>query len=79
MGPDPKDRVTVDQSIMVPEAPWTGERAVLYQILDIKGLPILTSGPHAIYVLSGDEEKARVPLYVREPAKIEGKEVGGSG
>ncbi len=52
---------------------------VLPPNLGHKGLPILTSGPHAIYVSSGDEEKARVPLYVREPAKIEGKEVGGSG
>jgi hypothetical protein len=79
MGPDPKDKVSVDQTMMVPEAPRPGERAVFHQILDIKGFPVLTSGPHAIYVLSGGEEKARVPLYVREPAKIEEKEVEDSG
>lgn len=76
MGPDPKDKVSLDTAIQVPEVARPGERAVFHQILDIKGLPILKSGPHAIYVLSGGEEKARVPLYVREPPEMEVEEHG---
>jgi hypothetical protein len=74
MGPDPTQKVSFDAQIVVPEAARPGERAVFHQILDIKGLPIFTSGPHAIYVLSGGEEKARVPLYVREPPEQEQRE-----
>ncbi len=72
MGPDPSDKVSIDQPLMVPEAPRPGERAIFHQILDIKGLPLTRSGPHALYVLSAGEEKARVPLYVREPIQAEG-------
>lgn len=76
MGPDPEHKVSLDTDVQVPEAARPGERAVFHQILDIKGLPILRSGPHAIYVLSGGDEKARVPLYVREPPQAE-KGAGG--
>lgn len=67
MGPDPNQKVELDTQVVVPEAARPGERAIFHQILDIKGLPILGPGPHALYVLSVGEEKARVPLYVREP------------
>ncbi len=71
-GPDPAEqKVSLDTQVVVPEAARPGERVVFHQILDIKGLPTLTTGPHAIYVLSGDDEKARVPLYVREPPETE--------
>jgi hypothetical protein len=79
MGPDPGEQIFLDQQLLVPEAPRPGERAVFHQILDIKGLPVLRSGPHAIYILSGGEEKARVPLYVREPPKADRKEEAESG
>jgi hypothetical protein len=75
MGPDPDDKVSLDTQVVVPETARPGERAVFHQILDIKGLPILKPGPHALYVLSGGEEKARVPLYVREPPATDEKEV----
>src|SRR5215203_1324734 len=52
MGPDPEQKVSLDTPIVVPEAARPGERAVFHQILDIKGLPVLGPGPHAIYVLS---------------------------
>lgn len=71
MGPDPSQKVELETRIMVPETVRPGERAVFHQILDIKGLPILEHGPHALYVLSAGEEKARVPLYVREPQETE--------
>jgi hypothetical protein len=79
MGPDPDRKVSLDAEIVVPEAARPGERAIFHQILDIKGLPIFQSGPHAIYILSGGEEKARVPLYVREPPKTNEEEVAESG
>ncbi len=76
IGPDPNQKVELDTQVVVPEAARPGERAVFHQILDIKGLPILQPGPHAIYVLSVGEEKARVPLYVREPPEMEVEQVG---
>lgn len=76
MGPDPSQKVDLDTKIVVPEAACPGERAVFHQILDIKGLPIMGPGPHAIYVLSAGEEKARVPLYVREPSVMEVEQSG---
>jgi len=69
MGPDDQQMASLDTAMQVPEAARPGERAVFHQILDIQGLPILTTGPHAIHVLSGGETKAEVKLYVREPAK----------
>lgn len=79
IGPDSDPKVSLDAAIQVPEAPRPGERAVFHQILDIKGLPILKAGPHAIYILSGGEEKARVPLYVREPTEQKREEATDSG
>ena len=72
MGPDPGEQnVSLNTRVVVPEALRPGERVVFNQILDIKGLPLLRSGPHAIYILLRDDEKARVPLYVREPVETE--------
>lgn len=76
MGPDPQQTVELETRLVVPEVTRPGERAVFHQILDIKGLPILEPGPHALYVLSAGEEKARVPLYVREPQEKEAEENG---
>ena len=76
MGPDPQQKVELETRLVVPEVARPGERAVFHQILDIKGLPIFQPGPHALYVLSAGEEKARVPLYVREPPEKEEEENG---
>ena len=35
MGPDRANKVSIDQPLMVPEAPRPGERAIVHQILDI--------------------------------------------
>jgi len=75
MGPDPDEKyVSLDTQVVVPRPARLGERAIFNQILDITGLPLLRSGPHALYVLLRDDPKATVPLYVREPTKTEGEE-----
>jgi hypothetical protein len=71
MGPDDQQMASLDTDMQVPEAVRPGERAIFHQILSIQGLPILTTGPHAIHVLSGGETKVAVQLYVREQAKVE--------
>ena len=71
MGPDDEQLASLDTDMQVPQAARPGERAVFHQILDIKGLPILVTGPHAIHVLSSGETKTTVPLYVRELPSIE--------
>ncbi len=76
MGPDDQQMASLDTAIQVPEVARPGERAVFHQILGIQGLPILTTGPHAIHVLSSGETKAEVRLYVREPPEVE---EGGTG
>ena len=78
MGPDPDERVSLPPfTLTVPEALRPGEPSIVHQILNIQGLPLTRPGPHAIYVLIGGETKARVPLYVREPAGQERKEASG--
>ncbi len=78
MGPDPDEQVALPPiPLTVPEAPRPGERATLHQILTLQGLPLLRSGPHAIFVTVGGETKARVPLYAREPVAQQGKEASG--
>lgn len=79
IGPDSDPEVSLDAAIQVPEAVRPGERAVFHQIFGIQGLPIVRSGPHAIYILSGGEEKARIPLYVRKPLTLTGEEVEQNG
>jgi hypothetical protein len=75
MGPDPDEQyVSLDTQVVVPRPVRAGERAIFNQILDIKGLPILKSGPHALYILLRDDPKAEVRLFVREPTKTEREE-----
>ncbi len=80
MGPDPNEQnVSLDTKVVIPEAERPGERVVFNQILQVNGLPLLRSGPHAIYILLRDDEKARVPLYVREPTGTEREEAAENG
>jgi|SRR5215212_4388874 len=75
MGPDPDERLSLPPvQLTIPEAPRPGERAIVHQILNIQGLPLLRSGPHAFFVVVGGETKARVPLYVREATEEQKKE-----
>jgi hypothetical protein len=76
MGPDDQQMASLDTVMQVPEAARPGERAIFHQILAIQGLPILTTGPHAIHVLSSGETKTVVRLYVRELPEVE---EGGTG
>ncbi len=75
MGPDPDERIELPPiQLAIPEAPRPGEPAIVHQILNLRGLPLQRSGPHAFYVVVGGETKARIPLYVREPTEQQGKE-----
>jgi hypothetical protein len=81
MGPDEieSDHLTLDYQLVVPEPKRPGARAIFHQILGIGGLPIVKTGPHAIYVLVGGETKTTVPLYVNQPTTLPGKEVTPNG
>lgn len=76
MGPDETegDQLSLDYQLVVPEPSRPGARAIFHQILGIGGLPIARTGPHAIYVLASGDTKVTVPLYVNEPASIQGEE-----
>ncbi len=71
IGPDDAEHLSLEYQLVVPEAVRSGSRAIFHQILGIGGLPISQVGPHAIYVLVGGDEKARVPLHVNEPQEKE--------
>jgi hypothetical protein len=70
MGPDPHERVALPpMKVTIPQGPRPGEPAITHKILNLRGLPLRRSGPHAFYVQVGGETKARIPLYVREPTE----------
>ena len=75
MGPDPDEKIDLPPlQLAIPEASRPGEPAIAHQILTLRELPLLRSGPHAFFVVVGGEPKTRIPLYVREPNREQGKE-----
>lgn len=60
-------KVNLEGPIVVPEPTRPGSRVYFNQLLQLGGLPVEGAGEHAFLILSGGEEKRRVPLYVNEP------------
>jgi hypothetical protein len=60
-------KVNLEGPIVVPHPTRPGRRVYFNQLLSLGGLPIELPGEHAFLILSGGEEKKRVPLYVNEP------------
>lgn len=60
-------KVNLEGPVVVPHPARPGQRVYFNQLLSLGGLPIETSGEHAFLILSGGEEKRRVPLYVNQP------------
>lgn len=65
--PDGNEKLALGVTIMVPGPQRPGSPALFNQIINVAGTPLERPGEHAFYVLTDNDEKGRIALYVQEP------------